>query len=59
MVIKIYNIIGAEVSELLNEYKQAGIYEIDFTSGDLSSGTYIYRIITNNYTISKKMILLK
>jgi len=59
VVIKIYNIIGAEVSELLSEYKQAGIYEIDFTSGDLSSGTYIYRIITNNYTISKKMILLK
>ena len=59
VVIKVYNIIGAEVSELLNEYKQAGNYEIDFTSGDLSSGTYIYRIITNNYTMSKKMILLK
>ncbi|MDP2366534.1 MAG: YCF48-related protein [Ignavibacteria bacterium] len=59
VVIKIYNILGAEVFELINERKEAGIYEIDFTADVLSSGTYIYTIVADNFTLSKKMILLK
>lgn len=59
VVIKIYNIIGAEVLELLNVKKEAGIYEVEFKAQNLPSGTYIYRIIADNFTQTKKMILLK
>ena len=57
--IKIYNILGAEVLSLVNERKEAGIYETEFKSDNLPSGTYIYRIITDGFTDTKKMTLLK
>lgn len=59
VVIKIYNILGAEVLELLNVKKEAGIYEVEFKAQNLPSGTYIYRIIADNFTQTNKMILLK
>jgi hypothetical protein len=59
VVIKIYNILGSEVMELLNEQKELGIYEVEFNADNLASGTYIYRIIADNFSQSKKMILLK
>ncbi len=59
VVIKIYNILGSEVMELVNEQKEAGIYEVDFNASSLSSGTYIYKISADNFVQTKKMILLK
>jgi len=59
VVIKIYNILGSEVMELVNEQKESGVYEIEFNAETLSSGTYIYRIVTGNFVQTKKMILLK
>jgi photosystem II stability/assembly factor-like uncharacterized protein len=59
VVIKIYNILGSEVIELLNGKKEAGIYEVEFNADKLSSGTYIYKIIADNFIESKKMLLLK
>jgi len=59
VVIKIYNILGAEVMELLNEKKEAGVYEAEFNADNLSSGAYIYRIIVESFMDTKKMILLK
>ena len=58
-VIKIYNILGAEVLELMNDKKEAGIYEVEFNADILSSGTYIYRISTGSFVETKKMLLLK
>ncbi len=61
--IKIYNLLGQEVATLVNEYKNAGTYEVEFDSysilGGLPSGIYLYRINVNNFTLSKKMILMK
>ena len=57
--IKVYNILGQEIKILLNEYKVAGTYEIEFDGNNLPSGVYFYRIITSNYSEIKKMILLK
>jgi hypothetical protein len=45
--------------ELLNEQKEAGIYEVEFNAETLSSGTYIYKISADSYIETKKMILLK
>ena len=59
VTIKVYNILGKEVSVLLNENKLAGNYSIDFDAANLSSGTYIYVITAGNFSSSKKMLLLK
>jgi hypothetical protein len=59
VVIKVFNILGSEVMELLNEQKQAGIYEAEFNASSLASGTYFYKISAGNFVQTKKMILLK
>jgi Secretion system C-terminal sorting domain len=55
----IYNLIGEEVSVLVNEQKEAGFYEVTFSALNLPSGTYIYRLITDRFVATKKMVLLK
>lgn len=57
--LKIYNLLGEEVATLVNEVKQSGNYTISFNAGRLSSGVYLYRITSGNYTSVKKMIVLK
>ena len=59
VTIKIYDITGREITTLLNEKKDAGIYTINFSGNNLSSGVYLYSIICDNYTQIKKMLLLK
>jgi photosystem II stability/assembly factor-like uncharacterized protein len=59
VVIKIYDILGAEIMTLLNEKKGPGIFEVVFNSRSLPSGTYIYRIIAGDFVETKKMILIK
>ena len=55
----VYNMIGEEVATLVNTTQKAGRYEINFNAGKLSSGVYVYRIETVNFSSSKKLILLK
>jgi len=57
--IKIYDILGREIKTLLNEYKQAGTYEIEFDASNLLSGVYFYSIISGSYSATKKLILIK
>ncbi len=57
--LKVYNLLGNEVITLLDEFKPAGKYEIEFDGTGLPSGTYFYRIEAGNYTQTKKMVLLK
>ncbi len=63
VTLKVYDILGRKVTTLINEFKSAGSYEINFSSEGLSSGVYIYRITANNgrilFSDSKKMILLR
>ena len=59
VIIKLYDILGAEVITLLNEKKEAGVYEVDFNAANLPSGTYIYRIVADGFIETKKMVLLK
>jgi len=57
---KIYNILGQEVAELLNEQMNPGKYTFDFNARGLASGIYFYRLIGDNkVNITKKMILLR
>jgi len=57
--LKVFDILGREVSTLLDEVKDEGTYRIRFNSFGLASGIYIYRISTNNSSISRKMIILR
>jgi len=42
-----------------NETRNAGRYEVSFNGNSLASGVYVYRLITKNYTQSRKMVLIK
>ncbi len=62
--VKIYNMLGQEIKTLINSEKNAGTYNLQWNGHDnsgkkVSSGTYIYRVVSGNNIISKKMILLK
>jgi photosystem II stability/assembly factor-like uncharacterized protein len=55
----IYNTLGEEVRKLVDEEKTAGSYEVIFDGSDLPSGIYLYRLESDRYFYTKKMILLK
>ena len=57
--LKVYNILGSEVTTLVNEHKSAGNYEVSFGKNELASGIYIYRLTVNNFVQTRKMILEK
>lgn len=61
--LKIYNILGQEVAVLVEEYMNPGTYNVEFNTKSIlnkdSSGIYIYRLRVNDYSASKKMILMK
>ena len=57
--LKIYNVIGEQVAELLNEVRNAGSYSVTFNGTGLPSGIYVYSLKTENLVINKKMTLLK
>jgi uncharacterized lipoprotein YddW (UPF0748 family) len=57
--IKIYNLLGQEVAVVLEEFMSPGNYDVQFDASGLASGIYIYRIRVNDYSASKKMILMK
>ena len=59
VTIKVYDMLGNEVRTLVNEYKQAGNYTLNFNAGSLSSGVYLCRITAGGYTAARKMILVK
>lgn len=57
--LKIYDILGKEVTTLVNEVLPKGNYNIQFNAVGLASGVYIYRLISGNFISSKKLILMK
>ncbi|HCY75664.1 MAG TPA: hypothetical protein DHV28_07055 [Ignavibacteriales bacterium] len=59
VTIKVFDILGQQVATLKNEYQKANRYEVQFNSKGLASGVYIYKLQVNDYSESKKMMLLK
>jgi hypothetical protein len=57
--LKIYNIFGSEVATLVNEILPAGNYEREWNAENFPSGMYFYRLITGNFSETKKLILVK
>ena len=63
VTLKVYDVLGNEIATLVDEYKPAGSYEVDFDalSGirNLASGIYLYRLKAGNFVQTKKMIILR
>lgn len=57
--ISVFDILGKEVVTLVNQEINAGVYEIDFDGSTLTSGIYYYNLTAEDYTITKKMVLVK
>ena len=59
VIIKVYDILGNEISTLVNDTKPAGNYSLEFNKADLPSGIYLYSMRAKAYSRTRKMILLK
>ncbi|MFI5145264.1 MAG: T9SS type A sorting domain-containing protein [Ignavibacteria bacterium] len=54
-----YDILGREVSTLVNEQLKAGTYQIDWDGSNFASGVYFYELTTETFSETKKLILIK
>ncbi|MFH0736607.1 MAG: T9SS type A sorting domain-containing protein [bacterium] len=57
--LELYNTLGQKVKSLLDENLESGLHKIEFNANNLASGIYFYKLVTSNYTETKKMILQK
>jgi len=55
----IYDLLGRELTTLINENLSPGTYEVDFDGTNYSSGVYYYRLITDSHSETKKMLMIK
>jgi photosystem II stability/assembly factor-like uncharacterized protein len=59
VTVKIYDPLGREVETLVNEALQPGTYEVSFNGSRYNSGVYFYRLLSERYSETRKMLLLK
>jgi hypothetical protein len=59
VTLKVFNVLGREVTTLVRNELDEGLYEVDFSSNGLTSGVYFYTISTKNFVQTRKMILTK
>ena len=59
VTLKVYDMLGKEISTLVDEFKNAGIYTVAFVGTELSSGTYFYRMQSGDFIKVKRMMLVK
>jgi hypothetical protein len=57
--LKVYDMLGREIATLIDEYKPAGNYDVEFDANDFPSGIYFYQLKTENFVETKKLILMK
>lgn len=57
--LKVYNVLGSEVAEIVNGFLNDGKYDISFDGNDLASGFYFYELRTQNYSSVRKMLLIR
>jgi hypothetical protein len=59
VTLKVFDVLGNEVTTLVNEEKAEGSYEVEFNAANYSSGIYFYRLQAGSFVETKKMILLR
>ena len=58
-ILKVYDVLGREVSTLVNEVKEPGTYTVQFDGSYLASGVYVYRLSAGDFLATRKVILMK
>ncbi len=59
VTLKVYDVLGREVTILINEEKPIGSYEVEFNATNLPSGVYFYSLQAGSFVETKKMVLMK
>lgn len=59
VTVRIYDAIGREITTLVNEQLKAGVYSVDWDASNYPSGVYFYKLQSNDFTQTKKMVLVK
>lgn len=59
VTLTIFDILGNEVKQLVNDFRSTGSFEVKFNSTGLASGVYFYRMVSGDFSNTKKMILLR
>jgi len=59
VTLRVYDVLGRQVAELVNKQQEAGNYVVNFDASGLSSGVYIYKIESGSFNSVKKMMLVK
>ncbi len=59
VTLKIYDVLGKEVTRLVDENKVAGYYDVEFNASNFASGIYFYKIEAGNFTQTRRMMLIK
>ncbi len=59
VTLKVYNMLGQEVASLVNQEQKSGNYTVNFNASQLASGVYMYKLQSGNFSLTKKMMLLK
>jgi hypothetical protein len=55
----IYDVLGREITTIVNDYLDAGMHQYQFSGANLASGVYLYRIVSGSFVQTKKMSLIK
>ena len=55
----VYDVLGRQVSTLVNERRDAGVHEVKFDAAGLASGVYFYRLTAGSYVDTKKLLLVR
>ena len=55
----IYDVLGREIPVLVNKQLSPGIYEVEWDGSNYPGGVYFYKLLSNEYTETKKMVLIK
>ena len=59
VLLKVYDVLGNEIDVLVNELKEPGVHEAEFTAEGLVSGIYLYKIIAGDFNQTRKMLLIR
>ncbi|MEJ2196206.1 MAG: T9SS type A sorting domain-containing protein [Ignavibacteriaceae bacterium] len=59
VIIKVFDVLGNEVMNLVNEKKETGSYEVSLNLSNLPSGLYLYQLKVNGFVETRKMMLMK
>ncbi|HMS34406.1 MAG TPA: T9SS type A sorting domain-containing protein [Ignavibacteria bacterium] len=57
--LKVYDVLGKEIAVLVNEKLSPGSYSLVFDGSNFNSGVYFYRLTSENFTETKKMLMIK